>query len=128
LFTTDGTAQWTSTLIDSTLAAVMGVTLTAAQRKGKTFHSKRVWVATGLSALLSTESEIQAMVRWSSVESLRVYARMNLDYQARRRDLLITASIKALNSTRRPEIGDGPERMQELAELEKLADNLEAEP
>ena len=81
-----------------------------------------------MSALLSTESEIQAMVRWSSVESLRVYARMNLDYQAHRRDLLVTASIKALNSTRRPEIGDGPERMQELAELEKLADNLEAEP
>ena len=127
MFTTDGVTAWTENLIDSTLTAVMRATLTSDERKGKTFHSKRVWVATGLGALDSSEAEIQALVRWSTVESLRIYSRMNLDYQARRRDLLHTAQIDVLNATRRPNIGDGPERAEETAELQRLADHLDSE-
>ena len=107
LFTTDGVTPWTGSLIDATLTAVMRATLTPAQRIRKTFHSKRVWVATGLSDLKSSDGEIQAMVRWSSVESLRIYARMNLDYQARKRDSLAHANVESLNATSTPDIGDG---------------------
>jgi hypothetical protein len=120
LFTTDGATPWTGALIDATLTAVMQATLTPGQRRGKTFHSKRVWVATGLSDLKSSDGEIQALVRWSSVESLRVYARMNLDYQARRRDKLQHARVEALNATSGPDIGgdradDDAEGLQQLA-------------
>jgi hypothetical protein len=102
LFTTDGKTPWTASLIDTTLANVMNVTLTAQQRKGKTFHSKRVYCASGFRNLNSSDGEIQALVRWSSLESIRIYARMGLMYQARRRDLLQTATIDAMNAAARP--------------------------
>ena len=47
-------------LIDATLTAVMQATLTPAQRYKKTFHSKRVYVATGLKAKGSDDGEVQA--------------------------------------------------------------------
>ena len=125
LFTTDGATPWTGSLIDTTLTAVMRATLTPAQRVRKTFHSKRGWVATGLSDLKSSDGEIQAMVRWSSAESLRIYARMNLDYQARRRNLLSQANVESLNATSTPDIGD---RTNDDADgLQSLADAFAAE-
>jgi hypothetical protein len=102
LFTTDGKTAWTASQIDTTLANVMSVTLSPQQRKGKTFHSKRVYCASGFRNLNSSDGEIQALVRWSSVESIRIYARMGLMYQARRRDLLQTATIDAMNAAARP--------------------------
>ena len=59
-------------------------------------HSKRVFCATALQDLKSSDGEIQALVRWSSLESLRIYARMGLEYQASRRDLLLTANIDSM--------------------------------
>ena len=78
LFTTDGTQRWSGKLIDATLTAVMNATLTPAQRKGKTFHSKRVGVACALGYLDSSDAEIQAFVRWSSADSLKLYRRTRL--------------------------------------------------
>ena len=123
LFTPDGTARWSGSAIDATLADVMAAKLTPAQRVQKTFHSKRVWVATGLKGLPSPSSdgEVQALVRWSSVESLRVYARMNHDYQARRRDELLAATVESVNATALPQI-DG---VEEVAHAQQLADALD---
>jgi len=125
LFTTDGAHPWSATAVDNTLRGVMAATLTPAQRRGKTFHSKRVWLATALSDLHSSDGEIQALVRWSSVESLRIYARMNMEYQARRRDLAHTAVVNVINATHRVQIDDTPE---DLERLEAMADALEQEP
>ena len=109
LFTTDGAQRWTGSLIDDTLAAVMRATLSPARRAGKTFHSKRVWVACALGALDSSDAEVQAFVRWSSVDSLRLYRRIGHDYQARRRDLMATAHVGVYNATQQPTIDvDGP--------------------
>ena len=121
LFTTDGVTAWTGGRIDGTLKDVMQATLTPKQRRGKTFHSKRVWVASALADMRSTDGEIQALVRWSSLESLRVYARMNLYYQARRRSAMRAANVQSLNATRRPDIDD----TAELDDLEHLADALD---
>ena len=107
--------------IDNTLANVMRATLSSKQRRGKTFHSKRVWVASALADLKSSDGEIQALCRWSSVESLRVYARMNLHYQARRRHALLGANVQSLNATQRPTIDD----YDELQDLEQLAEALD---
>ena len=126
LFTPDGRKRWTASQIDSTLAAVMANTLTPAQRVGKTFHSKRVWVATGFTDLASSEGETQAMARWATPESLRIYARMNLDYQAKRRDMLQHAHVNALNATRRPTVDENPDELHELSALaDALDDNSE---
>ena len=67
-------------------------------------HSKRVFCATALRDLKSSDGEIQALVRWSSLESLRIYARMGLEYQASRRDLLLTANIDSMNAAARDSV------------------------
>ena len=107
LFTTDGVSPWSGSLIDATLAAVMRATLTPEERKGKTFHGKRVWLACGFGSpeLQGSDAEIQAMVRWSSAESLKLYRRTNHLHQAQRRDQLLGATVDVYNATRRPEIG-----------------------
>lgn len=117
LFTPDGSSRWSESAIDGTLRDIMAAKLTAAQRRQKTFHSKRVWVATGLKGLPepSSDGEVQALVRWSSLESLRIYARMNHAYQARRRDELIHAEVDAVNATACPQIDDTPEDNARLA-------------
>ena len=46
---------------------------------------------------------------------------MNLDYQARRRDLMLTANVNSLNATRRVQVD---ETAEELEELHTLADRL----
>ena len=43
------------------------------------------------------------------------------DYQARRRDLMLTADVNSLNATRRVQVD---ETAEELAELDALADRL----
>ena len=112
LFTTDGVSRWTDAALDAVLAGVMKVTLTPEQRRRKTMHSKRVFVACALRELKSPDSEIQALVRWSSLESLRIYARMGLQYQAARRDALLAARIDTLNAAARatlPQIDPSPD-------------------
>ena len=124
LFTPDGKSKWTASRLDATFAGVMAATLTPAERVGKTLHSKRVTAGTGFTDINSSESETQALVRWSTPESLRLYNRMSLSYQAMRRDLLITAKIDALNANRLPTIDGDSERAGDAA---ALADALDAD-
>ena len=123
LFTPDGTNRWTPSGIDATLRDVMAAKLTPAERAHKSFHSNRIWVATGLKGLPrpSSDGEVQAFVRWSSVESLRVYARLSHAYQAARRDALLHARVDTLNATNNPQIDPEP---ADLAAVEQLADEL----
>jgi hypothetical protein len=46
-------------------------------------------------------TRLQAFVRWSSPESLRLYARWDLTYQAKRRDELSGAHVTSVNTVRR---------------------------
>ena len=127
LFTTDGRTRWTERQIDTTLSDVMAATLTPAERVRKTFHSKRVFCATGLRDLHSNDGEIQALVRWSSLESLRVYARMGLEYQARRRDMLLKARVDAMNAATQaelPQIDPTPDDAVREEDLDALADSF----
>ena len=94
----------------------MAVTLTAEERKGKTVHSRRVTVASGWSNLDSSESEVQALARWSTPESLRIYARMNHMYQARKRDGLLHAHIDTSGAAWQPQV-DYTEDELEACEL-----------
>ena len=124
LFTPDGSNRWTESLIDSTLRSVMNYALTPEERRHKSFHSNRVWAATAFTDRQSTEGEVQALVRWSSVESLRVYARMNHAYQARKRDDMIRANVQSVNATAIPTVD---ETVDDLHEIEAMADALDAD-
>ena len=78
------------------------VSTPSASTRGWAWFTRRVYCASGFRNLNSSDGEIQALVRWSSVDSIRIYARMGLVYQARRRDLLQTATIDAMNAAARP--------------------------
>jgi hypothetical protein len=114
LFTTDGRTRWSASNIDATLRDVMAATLPPPRRLHKTFHSKRVFVACALFDRKSSESEIQALCRWATPESLRLYARMNHRYQAQVRDAMLLADVNTVNSTSRPVIDYTIEQLQAL--------------
>ena len=100
LFTQDGRRKaWTASAIDRTLDGVMAATLTPAERQHKTFHSKRVWLASALTANKLKDGEIQALCRWRSTDSIRIYGRMDMAYQARCREAACSARFSALNAT-----------------------------
>ena len=124
LFTVDGSTRWSASRIDTTLSGVMHATLTAQERKGKTAHAKRVSIASGLTNLDSSETEVQALVRWSTPESLRIYARMNHMYQARKRDNLLHAHIDTSGAAWQPRIDYTEE---ELRACEEFAEELDIE-
>mmetsp|Transcript_5684 Transcript_5684/g.16782 ORF Transcript_5684/g.16782 Transcript_5684/m.16782 type:complete len:159 (-) Transcript_5684:165-641(-) len=70
------------------------------------FHSFRIYLACALMADGKTQSEIQAFLRWKSVESVPVYARMNEnDYEAAIQSAL-RKEINSRQATTLPDIGD----------------------
>ena len=100
LFVQDGKHKaWTASAIDRTLDGVMTATLSSAERQHKTFHSKRVWLASAFKANRLAEGEIQALCRWRSVDSIRIYGRMDMEYQARCRENASTAVFSTINAT-----------------------------
>ena len=123
LFTTDGHNSWTTSTIDSTLHAIMVAKLTPAQRVRKTYHSKRVHVACALKDRGSSDGEIQALVRWMSDAALRLYARMNLMEQARKRDNMQFADVNTVNATSRPRTDFTHEELEAmLQQVENIPD------
>ena len=100
LFTQDGQRKaWTASAIDRALDGVMAATLTPAERQHKTFLSKRVWLASALTANKLKDGEIRALCRWRSTDSIRIYGRMDMAYQARCREAACSARFSALNAT-----------------------------
>ena len=105
LFVMDGKSRrWTASAIDRTLDHVMRVCLTAEERVHKTFHSKRVWFASALKRNGHPEGEIQALAHWRSVESIRVYGRMDELYQAECRERTSRAVFTTVNASTLPQV------------------------
>ena len=100
LFAQDGKSKrWTPSTIDTTLDAFMAACLSPAERKNKTFHSKRVWLANALKSNRHAEGEIQALVHWRSPESIRIYGRMEEMYQAEAREQACQATFNTMNAS-----------------------------
>ena len=105
LFAQDGASKrWTASAVDRTLDNVMSATLSSAERVHKTFHSKRVWLASAFKFQRREDGEIQGLLRWRSPESIRLYGRMDELYQADVRDSASTVTFKVMNATSLPTI------------------------
>ena len=105
LFVQDGKQKrWTASTIDRTLDHVMRACLTADERVHKTFHSKRVWFASALKRNGHAEGEIQALAHWRSVESIRIYGRMDEIYQAECRERAGRAAFTTMNASTLPQV------------------------
>ena len=76
-------------------------------------HALRVTVACVLLAHHRTDGRIQAMCRWKSVDSLRVYAEMTANEYAREANLVTTTDGSAYGTAPRPVICE-QDAMQEL--------------
>jgi len=105
LFVQDGKSKrWTASAIDRTLDNIMAACLTAAEREHKTFHSKRVWLASALVKNKHSDGEIQALVHWRSAQSIRIYGRMDELYQARAREDACNATFTVMNASSLPQV------------------------
>ena len=70
----------------------------------KTFHSKRVWFASALKRNGHAEGEIQALAHWRSVDSIRIYGRMDEIYQAQSRERAGRAVFTTMNASTLPQV------------------------
>ena len=77
LFCSDDTSRsLTHAQADDTFNALATLALGSAVAMTLSLHSGRVWLASALLALHSSDATIQAMVRWLCPESIRTYAHM----------------------------------------------------
>ena len=77
LFCSDDTSRsLTHAQADDTFNALATLALGPAVAMALSLHSGRVWLASALLALHSSDATIQAMVRWLCPESIRTYAHM----------------------------------------------------
>jgi hypothetical protein len=78
LFVDDGLQPFTGSFIDTTLrAALRSLGLSAAEAAKYSPHSFRIYLACALKSAGKSDAEIQMLCRWQSVDSLRLYARID---------------------------------------------------
>ena len=69
-------ATWSKPQLDSALVAALTIVCTPEERQGLTIHSFRVMLACQLLEAGASPAQIQALLRWQTEESLRLYARL----------------------------------------------------
>ena len=100
LFTEDGEAPLTMDLADRLFAELTRVQLGDTRAGQLSLHSPRVYLACALKSLGRDDPTIQALCRWKSPESIKIYGRLSPeDYAAiiRRTSDVSTTSVQAIN-------------------------------
>ena len=90
----------TMDLADKIFAALAHIQLGESRAKQLSLHSPRVYLACALKALRCDDATIQALCRWKSPESIKIYGRLTPeDYAAliRKTSSVTTASVQATN-------------------------------
>ena len=91
--------------IDATLKDLLRRQMTAAEAKGYTPHSFRVYLATSLRAAGCTDAQIQALCRWQSFDSLRIYALLDASTYGHLLDKAMATDHDALRHYSLPVLG-----------------------
>ena len=104
LFRTDSGVSWTKRQLDSALSTSLARVCTLAERNGLTLHSFRVALACQLLEAGASPGQIQALLRWQTSESLRLYARMTDRATAMWLKKAQSAIISTSNTARMPVI------------------------
>ena len=97
------------TAFDTTVVCAIGKE-EAARRK---WHALRVTAATALGTAKQADGVIQALVRWKSLEAMRLYAKMNCHTYADAVDLITSTSIDVTRADSLPAI-DVPDAVHSL--------------
>jgi hypothetical protein len=79
LISPDGVRPFTAGQLDRALSFILRALLGAAAAGVYSWHSARIYLACALLASGATSGQIQALCRWQTEDSLRIYARLNAD-------------------------------------------------
>ena len=94
---------FTHTFMDKALSAwVCSVGVSPVQAKTLTWHSARVYLACSLLAAQRDASTTQAMCRWQTAESLRIYACLSPAAYAAHLDAAFAAPVAAIRAAHNP--------------------------
>ena len=102
VFVDDDCTPLTCSGMASTLFYLLSSFLPAAAAKMYTWHSFRISLACALLAAKCSNAQIQAVLRWQTEESLRIYARMGIEEQLSMVSQAQLATISAVQSRNLP--------------------------
>lgn len=102
VFVDDDCSPLTCSTMASTLFYLLSSFLPAAAAKMYTWHSFRISLACALLAAKCSNAQIQAVLRWQTEESLRIYARMGVEEQLSLVSQAQLATISAVQSRNLP--------------------------
>ena len=108
LITPNGVSPFAGSQLDAALKAILSrpSAVGPAAAANYSWHSARIYLACSLLAAGATSAQIQALCRWQTEDSLRVYARLNED---KYRDLLASAAradVRSVSTSSLPALSD----------------------
>ena len=77
MFTRDNAAPFSEAQLDHVLKVILADALPPATARLYTWHSARIFLATVLAEHGASDRQIQALCRWQTDESLKIYVRLN---------------------------------------------------
>ena len=108
LISPDGVTAFTGSQLDSVLKSLLlrpsGVGAAAAGRYS--WHSARIYLACSLLAAGATSAQIQALCRWQTEDSLRIYARLNPQHYRALLDAAGRADVSSVTTASLPPLSD----------------------
>jgi hypothetical protein len=91
--------------MQTTLAAALRIVIPSKAHL-YTMHSFRIYLACALLAAKASDAQIQSLVRWQTLESLHIYARLNASDYAGLLDRAHSADIGSIQATNLPPCDD----------------------
>jgi len=102
LITPDGTAPFTTSQLDGALAKLLPDVVGAANVSKYSWHSARIYLACSLLASGASAAQIQALCRWQTEDSLRIYARLNPEKYRALLGAAATADVRSVSTSSLP--------------------------
>ena len=99
LISPDGVSPFTGAQLDRVLHSII-------PRRAYSWHSARIGLACRLLAAGATSAQIQALCRWQTEDSLRVYARLNPDKYSQLLTTAHTADPHSVSTSSLPPLSD----------------------
>ena len=93
-----GRRAWRKGGLDAFFKAHAGLVVTPARLKSLTMHSWRVWLACALLAAGATPEQIMLLLRWSSDEARKLYARISEGAHLAHLDMACDAKVDSIRS------------------------------
>ena len=104
LISPDGVEPFRGSQLDSALRALLSRTggVGAANARNYSWHSARIYLACALLAAGATHAQIQALCRWQTEDSLRIYARLNAGKYASLLSAAAAADVSSVSTASLP--------------------------